>query len=280
MFGKIITKISSFFFLDISKFVKRYFNNLSKSLKYTNIDEDLETYLSNILFISFFVAIILEILMIFLMLKLNIYFTFLSFLITIFLALTFATIVFLILYKYPTFLLSSQRKKLDSELRYSINHLSALSDEDLSVKEVLLILQNLESNKILSKEAIKILSVSDFNRNLRSTLEYICNNTYSELEHDFFKNLIDVLDKKKKLKIVINDFLKTVQENMKEEKEQRKSKINLLFETNIFLFFLVIVLFFAIFLMPLYQEHIKTLLMFIAILFPIIEIIFVFLLNK
>jgi archaellum biogenesis protein FlaJ (TadC family) len=184
------------------------------------------------------------------------------------------------LYRYPYYLVNSQKKELENEIRTSIKHLSALKDKDMDVKDVLLVLQKLEFNYILTKDCTKILSTSDLNRNLRGTLEYVCGHTYSELEYDFFKKLIDVLDGRKELPQIVEDFLESLEQSIKEKNEQRKSKINLLFQINIFLFFLVFILLFSIFLTPFYIEDIKTLLLGIAIVFPIIEFVLIIVLNK
>jgi hypothetical protein len=280
MFGKIITKISCFLFSDIIKFVKPYFKNLSKALDYANIGEDADTYIPNILFIAFICAIVLEFLMIFVMLKINIFFTILSFLVTIFLSFTFATIIFLILYKYPFYLIGSKKTEMELEIKKSLKHLSALKDKDLTVKDILVILQKLEFNYILTDECKKILSMADINRNLRGTLEFICKNTYSELEYDFFKKLIDVLDTKKELSNIITEFLENVEQDIKEQNDQRKTKINLLFQINIFLFFLVFILIFGIFLTSIVLEQMHNILLIISFIFPIIEIVLIVVLNK
>jgi hypothetical protein len=280
MFGKFITKISIFLFSDINKIISPYFKNLSKVLNYANIGEDINSYLCNALFISFISAIVLEFLMIFIMLKINIFFTILSFLITIFLSFTFAAIIFFVFYKYPFYLINSKKKEVEFEIKNSLKHLSALRDKDLTVRDILLLLQKLEFNSILTIECKKVLSMSSINKNLRGTLEFICKNTYSELEYDFFKKLIDVIDNKKILSDVITEFLENVEQSIKSQNEQRKTKINLLFQVNIFLFFLIFILVFGVFLTSMFIPQMHSILLMIAIIFPIIEIILIIVLNK
>jgi len=280
MFGKFITKISIFLFSDINKIISPYFKNLSKVLDYANIGEDLNSYLCNALFISFIFAIVLEFLMIFVMLKINIFFTILSFLITIFLSFTFAAIIFFVFYRYPFYLINSKKTEVEFEIKNSLKHLSALRDKDLTVRDILLLLQKLEFNSILTIECKKVLSMSSINKNLRGTLEFICKNTYSELEYDFFKKLIDVIDNKKILSDVITEFLENVEQSIRSQNEQRKTKINLLFQVNIFLFFLIFILVFGVFLTSIFIPQIHSILLMIAIIFPIIEIILIIVLNK
>ncbi len=280
MFGKFITKISIFLFSDINKIISPYFKNLSKVLNYANIGEDLNSYLCNALFISFIFAIVLEFLMIFVMLKINIFFTILSFLITIFLSFTFAAIIFFVFYRYPFYLINSKKTEVEFEIKNSLKHLSALRDKDLTVRDILLLLQKLEFNSILTIECKKVLSMSSINKNLRGTLEFICKNTYSELEYDFFKKLIDVIDNKKILSDVITEFLENVEQSIRSQNEQRKTKINLLFQVNIFLFFLIFILVFGVFLTSIFIPQIHSILLMIAIIFPIIEIILIIVLNK
>lgn len=280
MFGKFITKISIFLFSDINKIISPYFKNLSKVLNYANIGEDLNSYLCNALFISFIFAIVLEFLMIFVMLKINIFFTILSFLITIFLSFTFAAIIFFVFYRYPFYLINSKKTEVEFEIKNSLKHLSALRDKDLTVRDILLLLQKLEFNSILTIECKKVLSMSSINKNLRGTLEFICKNTYSELEYDFFKKLIDVIDNKKVLSDVITEFLENVEQSIRSQNEQRKTKINLLFQVNIFLFFLIFILVFGVFLTSMFIPQMHSILLMIAIIFPIIEIILIIVLNK
>ena len=280
MFGKFITKISIFLFSDINKIISPYFKNLSKVLNYANIGEDLNSYLCNALFISFIFAIVLEFLMIFVMLKINIFFTILSFLITIFLSFTFAAIIFFVFYRYPFYLINSKKTEVEFEIKNSLKHLSALRDKDLTVRDILLLLQKLEFNSILTIECKKVLSMSSINKNLRGTLEFVCKNTYSELEYDFFKKLIDVIDNKKVLSDVITEFLENVEQSIRSQNEQRKTKINLLFQVNIFLFFLIFILVFGVFLTSMFIPQMHSILLMIAIIFPIIEIILIIVLNK
>ena len=173
MFGKFFTKISEFFFSEISKLIVPKFKELSKTLSFTDIEEDAQTYLSNILFLSFLIGIILEFLMIFVMLKLNILFNIFTFVLTIIIAFTFAGLIFIILYNYPKFILLSNKKKIEEELETSIKHLSVLQDKNLTVKDVLYLLQKIDNNKILTVESKRILSMSDLNKNLKENKIYV-----------------------------------------------------------------------------------------------------------
>lgn len=280
MFGRLFTKISLFFFGEVAKVFVPRFKELSKTLSFTNIEEDVLTYLSNILFLSFIIWLILVFLLIFVMLKLNIFFNLFTFILTIIISFTFAGLVFIILYNYPKYILVSNKKEIEEELEKSIKHLSALKDSNLTVKDVLLLLQKIENNRILTAESKKILAMADLNKNLKETLRFICDNTYSEQEHTFFSKLVDVLDNKYKIEQVINDYFISTEQTLKEKEDHQRSRITLLFEINIFLFFLVFVLVFSVFLMPVYKESIKDILFVIAIVFPIIEIILIAILNK
>ena len=280
MFGKTLSKISNFFFGDISKRFAPKFKELIKMLAITNIEEDVQTYISNCLFLSFLVGICLEFFMIFVMLKLNILFTIFTFILTITIAFTFAGFIFMTLYRYPHYLINSNKKEIESELEVSIRHLSVLQDPKMSVKEILYLFQKIESNKILTEESKKILAMSDLNNNLKGTIKYICSNTYSEPEYNFFSKLIDVLDNKTTLSVVITDYLESTEQIRKEKDERKRSKITLLFEINIFLFFLIFILIFSVFLMPFYKDSIRSILFIIAIAFPIVEIILVLILHK
>ena len=280
MFGRFFTKISLFFFGEVAKVFVPRFKELSKTLSFTNIEEDVLTYLSNILFLSFIIWLILVFLLIFVMLKLNILFNLFTFILTIIISFTFAGLVFIILYNYPKYILVSNKKEIEEELEKSIKHLSALKDSNLTVKDVLLLLQKIENNRILTAESKKILAMADLNKNLKETLRFICDNTYSEQEHTFFSKLVDVLDNKYKIEQVINDYFISTEQTLKEKEDHQRSRITLLFEINIFLFFLVFVLVFSVFLMPVYKESIKDILFVIAIVFPIIEIILIAILNK
>lgn len=280
MFVKFFTKISEFFFSEISKLIVPKFKELSKTLSFTDIEEDAQTYLSNILFLSFLIGIILEFLMIFVMLKLNILFNIFTFVLTIIIAFTFAGLIFIILYNYPKFILLSNKKKIEEELETSIKHLSVLQDKNLTVKDVLYLLQKIDNNKILTVESKRILSMSDLNKNLKETLKYMCDNTYSEQEYSFLSKLIEVLDGKYKLDQVINEYFLSTEQTRKEKEEHQRSRITLLFEINIFLFFLIFVLIFSVFLMPIYRNSIKEILFAIAIIFPIIELILIIILSK
>ena len=280
MFGKIFSKIAGVFFADIAKIISPQFKSLGKTLEFTDINESLVTYLSNCLFFSFFIGFVLELLMVFVLLRLNIYFTIISFLVTIIIAATFAVLIFITLYRFPYYVVKSKKKDIEAELEISSKHLSVLEDKNLTVKDVLLILQSIEGNKLLSEESKKILKLADLNHNLKSTLKYICSNTYSEQEYSFFSKLIDVIDKKITLSEALTEYLTSIEQAKKEKAEQRKTKINLLFLINIFLFVLVFLLVFSIFLMPVYEESIRELLLAIAIVFPIVEIILVFVLSR
>jgi len=280
MFGRFFTKISLFFFGEVAKVFVPRFKELSKTLSFTNIEEDVLTYLSNILFLSFIIWLILVFLLIFVMLKLNILFNLFTFILTIIISFTFAGLVFIIFYNYLKYILVSNKKEIEEELEKSIKHLSALKDSNLTVKDVLLLLQKIENNRILTAESKKILAMADLNKNLKETLRFICDNTYSEQEHTFFSKLVDVLDNKYKIEQVINDYFISTEQTLKEKEDHQRSRITLLFEINIFLFFLVFVLVFSVFLMPVYKESIKDILFVIAIVFPIIEIILIAILNK
>jgi len=280
MFGKIFTKLSTYFLGElVSKFEGR-FHNFSKVLTYANINEDSITYISNVSFISFLAFIFLEFGTILMMVKLNILFDIFSFLITILLSFTFASLVFILLCKYPYYVLESKKKEIDYELENSIRHLSVLEDQSLTIKDILNILVKLEHNELLSEEAKKILTLSSINSNLKDTLRQVIKETYSELEKNFFRRLIDVIDNKDQIGKVVNEFLVSLEQLRKETSEQKKSSINLLFEVNIFLFFFVIILLTSLFLVSLDQQTIRSLFMFIAIIFPIVEFILVVILFK
>jgi len=280
MFGKLFSKISLFFFSEVSKILAPRFKDLSKTLAFTNIEEDIQTYLSNILFFSFIIGAILEILIIFVLVKLNILFSLFTFILTIVVSVTFAILVFIILYKYPQYIVVSNKKKIEEELEKSVKHLSVLQDSSLTVKDILFLLQKIDHNQLLTEQSKKIIAMSDLNNNLKETLKYICDNTYSEQEYSFFSKLIEVLDKKSKLVDIINEYLISTEQTRKEKEEQQRSKITLLFEINIFLFFLIFILVFSVFLMPVSKESIKGILFAVAIIFPIIEFILVVILNK
>lgn len=280
MFGKTLSKISNFFFSDISKRIVPKFKELTKMLAITNIEEDIQTYISNTLFLSFLVGICLEFFMIFVMLKLNILFSGFTFVLTIIIAFTFAGFIFMTLYRYPHYLITSNKKELEHELEIIIRHLSVLQDQKMSVKDVLYLFQKIGSNKLLTEESKKILAMSDLNNNLKGTLKQICNSTYSEQEYNFFSKLIDVLDNKTTLSNVISDYLESTDQLRKEKEERKRSKITLLFEINIFLFFLIFILIFSVFLMPFYKDSIKNILFIIAVAFPIVEIILILILHK
>ncbi len=280
MFGKILTQLSSYFVGGIvSKFENR-FKNFSQILNYAGMGEDVNTYLSNILFISLIVFIFLEFTMILVMVKLNIMFSIFSFFITIMISFTFSGMVFLLLYRYPHYILDSKKKEIDFELENTIRHLSVLDDEVLTVKDILVLLSSFEQNKLLTKDAQKIINLSNLNLNLKDTLRQVVKETVSELEKNFFRKLIDVLDNKEKIGTVVTGFLDELEESRKVATEEKISRINLLFEVNVFLFFFVIVLLTSLFLVTLDQKTLKDLLMFIAIVFPIVEFVLIVILYK
>jgi|GEM_PF-1046125 len=280
MFGKIFTKLSTFLFGELVSTFENRFKNFTKVLSYANVNEDAVTYISNVLLISFLCLLFIEFFIIFLMVKLNILFSLFSFVVTLVLSFTFASLVFILLCKYPYYILESKKKEIDFELENTIRHLSVLEDKALTIKDILNILQRLEDNKLLSDEAKKSISVSNLNLNLKDTLRQVIKETYSELEKNFFRRLIDVIENRDQIGKVVSEFLTSLEQLRKETSEQKKSSINLLFEVNIFLFFFVIILLSSIFLIPLEQETIRSLLMFIAIIFPIVEFVLVVILFK
>lgn len=280
MFGKMLSKISLFFFEDFVKLFDFDLTKFEKVIKYTEIDENSVTYISNIMLISFIVFFIFEILFIFVMITLNIYFNILSFIVTIFLSLTISLLVFLLFFRYPYYLLKIKKNEFDSEIERSIKHLAVMSTKNTTLIDVLNLLKNLEGNILLSKESKTILTVSNLNHNLKDTFNHIIKTTYSKLEKDFFEKLILVNDGKADLNDTLNDFIDNLYKSRKEQNEERKSKINLLFQVSSFLFFFVIILLFAIFLVPFDQESIKQVLYAIAIIFPIVEFILIIILYK
>jgi len=280
MFGKIFTKLSTYFLGELVSRFENRFKNFSKILIYVNINEDTTTYISNSLFASFLLFLFLEFGTILMMVRLNIMFGLFPFLITIILSFTFASFVFILFCKFPYYLLESKRKEIDFEVENSIRHLSVLEDKSLTINDILNILLKLENNKLLSEEAKKILTLSKINSNIKDTLSQVIKETYSELEKNFFRRLIDVIDNKDQINKVVNEFLESLEQLRKEASEQKKSSINLLFEVNIFLFFFVIILLTSLFLISLDQQTIRSLLMFIAIVFPIIEFVLVVILFK
>jgi len=280
MFGKIFTKLSAYFVGGVVCKFENRFKNFSQVLSIANIGEDVSTYLSNILFISLLTFIILEFTMILVMVKLNILFSLFSFFITIMISFTFGCMVFLLLYRYPHYILDSKKKEIDFELENTIRHLSVLDDDVLTVKDVLILLSSFEQNKLLTKDAKKIISLSNLNYNLKDTLRQVIKETVSELEKNFFRKLIDVLDNKEKISKVVSGFLDDLEESRKVATEEKISRINLLFEVNVFLFFFVIVLLTSLFLVSLDQATLKELLMFIAIVFPIVEFVLIVILYK
>ncbi len=277
---RIFNKVSLFLFKDVIKLFEPKLKTLKNALKNASINQDVITYLSNALFLSFVFFLFFEFIAIFLLMFLKIYFDIISFLVTIFISMTFTTMFFLILYKYPYYLTMTKRQKLEKELQRSIKHLQVLKDPNMTVKDVLLLLQRLEFNDLLTKESKKILTMVNFNKNLRASLETVKNTTYSEIESDFFRKLINVIDKKESLQDALNEFLENVEQNIKEETEMRKTKTNLLFGVNLFLFLIVFILLSGTFFVSSNGVLLRQVLMGIAIAFPIIEIVLVIVLNK
>jgi hypothetical protein len=278
--NKIISKISLFFFKDVVKIFESKLSGLKRSLENAEINQDVETYLSRILFMSFLFFLIFEFLIVFLLVFLRIYFDFISFFVTVFISASFTIMFFLMFYKYPLYIVVSKRQKLEKEIQKTIKHLHALKDPQMTVKDVLLLLQKIEYNDLLTKESKKILSMANLNKNLRSTIEYVGNKTYSEVENDLFRKLIDVLDKKETLQNVIDEFLINIEQTIKEEKEQRKSKATLLFTINVFLFLIIFIFLSGVFFVTTEGKMIKQILMAIAFIFPIIEIMLIIILSK
>jgi hypothetical protein len=242
MFSKFLTSISLFFLKDIVMQFKGTFKNFDRVLEYTGINEDSISYISNISFISIFFLIVIEFAFIYLMIRLGILFNLFSFFITIFISFTFAFMIFLLLFKYPFFILNNIKKEIGSEFQRSIKHLSVLRDENLTIKDVLNVFENLENNDILSREAKKIIALNKRNHNLKNTFKSIISETYSEVEKNFFRKLIEVIDQKEDLNQVILDFLTNLEQSKRELSEQKKSRINILFLMSIFLFFFFIVI--------------------------------------
>lgn len=280
MFGKFFTKVSLFFFGGVTKFFAPKLKELTKNLSFTNLEEDIYTYFSNILFTSFLIWFFLIFLLIFLMLKLNILFNFFSFLLVIIISFTFSGSIFILLYNFPKYLLISNKRQIEEEIEKSIKHLSALNDPNLTVRDILFILQKINDNKILTQESKKILAIADLNKNLKETIKQICDSTYSEQEFQFFSKLIEVLDKKQTIDEFIKNYFISTEQNLKEKEEHKKNRITLLFQINIFLFFLIFILVFSLFLIPISKEVIKDILFIIAIAFPIVELILIIILSK
>ncbi len=280
MFSKFLTQISSFFFKDLVLMFKDNLKSFEKVLDYTGINEDSVSYISNILFIALFFLIVIEFALIFLMIKLNILFNIFSFFITVFIAFTFSFMIFLLLYKYPYYLLDAIKKEIGDEFNRTIRHLSVLKDENLTIEDVLKVFENLENNDLLSKEAKKIMALTNYNHNLRDTFKSIISETYSEIEKNFFRKLIDVIDKKENLNQVVSDFLSSLEQSRREISEQKKSRINLLFLMYIFLFFLFIIILVILFFTFSDYLYLKDALLVFAIIFGIIEFILVIILYK
>ncbi|MFH0905866.1 MAG: type II secretion system F family protein [archaeon] len=280
MFGKLISSVSRYFFNNFASNISAKFKSLSFVLKNTNINEDINTYLSNILFVSLVFGILMEFLIIFLMLKLNILFSIFNFVMTIFIAVTFTTFIFIVLYRHPYFIVSGKKRELEIEIDNSIRHLSILQDSNLKIVEVLYLLSKLEDNNLFTNETTRIIGKINLTKNVKSVLEEVVDNTYSEIEREFFSKLIDVLNKKKLLKEVVSEFLITLDATRKEKSEQKKGKINLLFLLNIFLFFGVLIILITLFIVDKQTFAISKALFYISIIFPIIEFLLIIILNR
>ncbi|MDD4049892.1 MAG: type II secretion system F family protein [Candidatus ainarchaeum sp.] len=280
MFSKFLTNISLFFLKDIVMQFKGTFKNFDRVLEYTGINEDSISYISNISFISIFFLIVIEFAFIYLMIRLGILFNLFSFFITIFISFTFAFMIFLLLFKYPFFILNKIKKKIGSEFQRSIKHLSVLRDENLTIKDVLNVFENLENNELLSREAKKIIALNKRNHNLKDTFKSIISETYSEVEKNFFRKLIEVIDKKEDLNQVILDFLTSLEQSKRELSEQKKSRINILFLMSIFLFFFFIVILIIFFITFTDYFLLKESLLIFSIIFAVIEFILIGILYK
>ncbi len=280
MFSKFLTSISLFFLKDIVMQFKSAFKNFDRVLEYTGINEDSISYISNISFISIFFLIVIEFAFIYLMIRLGILFNLFSFFITIFISFTFAFMIFLLLFKYPFFILNKIKKEIGSEFQRSIKHLSVLRDENLTIKDVLNVFENLENNELLSKEAKKIIALNKRNHNLKDTFKSIISETYSEVEKNFFRKLIEVIDKKEDLNQVILDFLTSLEQSKRELSEQKKSRINILFLMSIFLFFFFIVILIIFFITFTDYFLLKESLLIFSIIFAVIEFILIGILYK
>ncbi|NCP72016.1 hypothetical protein GW835_01320 [archaeon] len=280
MFSKFLTSISLFFLKDIVMQFKGTFKNFDRVLEYTGINEDSISYISNISFISIFFLIVIEFAFIYLMIRLGILFNLFSFFITIFISFTFAFMIFLLLFKYPFFILNNIKKEIGSEFQRSIKHLSVLRDENLTIKDVLNVFENLENNDILSREAKKIIALNKRNHNLKDTFKSIISETYSEVEKNFFRKLIEVIDQKEDLNQVILDFLTNLEQSKRELSEQKKSRINILFLMSIFLFFFFIVILIIFFITFTDYFLLKESLLIFSIIFAVIEFVLIGILYK
>jgi hypothetical protein len=280
MFSKILTRISSFFFKEIILSLGFNLKGFEKVLYYTDINEDYVSYLSNISFIALFFLIVFEFFLIYLMVNWGILFNLLSFVITIIVSFTFGFMVFLILYKYPFYLLNSKKRKIDDEFKKTIRHLAVLRDDNLTITDVLNVFKNLETNFFLSKEAKKIISLTDYNHNLRDTFKSVINESFSEIEKNFFRKLIDVIDKKENLDHVVLEFLNNLEQSRREISEQKKSRVNLLFLVSIFLFFIFLTILIILFVILSTSIYLKQALLFFSIIFSVIEFVLVIILYK
>lgn len=280
MFSKRLTKISKYFFKDILLKYDYFFKDFNKVLEYSDVDENYLSYLSNILFISVFSLIFIEFILIYLMIVLNILFNLFSFFITVFIAFTFSFMIFLLLYRYPYYLLDSKKSKISEEFNKTIKHLSVLKDDKLTVHDVLNVFLNIEENYFLSKDAKKILLLESRTKNLKDTLKFVIGSSYSEVEKNFFRKLIDVIDKKENLNNVISDFLNNIEQSRKEISEQKKNRINLLFSIFIFLFFIFLFVFLILLFVFSNNLLFKKILLIFAIVFSIVEVVMIFVLYK
>jgi ABC-type multidrug transport system fused ATPase/permease subunit len=280
MFSKRLTKISKYFFKDILLKHDYFFKDFNKIIEYSDIDENFITYLSNILFISLFSLIFIEFVLIYLMIVLNILFNLFSFFITIFISFTFSFMIFLLLYRYPYYLVDSKKSKISEEFSKTIKHLSVLKDEKLTVHDVLNVFLNIEENYFLSKDAKKILLLESKTKNLKDTLKSVISSSYSEVEKNFFRKLIDVIDKKENLNNVISEFLSYLEQSRKEVSEQKKNRINLLFSILIFLFFIFLFVFLIILFAFSSHLFLKKIILIFAIIFSIVEVLMIFILYK
>lgn len=280
MFSRNLSKISSFFLKDIVTKFKSSLHGFDNILRYVGLKEDSVSYISNILFVSLFSMIVLNFLLIFLMIKLNVLFNFLSFTITIFISFTFAFMIFLLLYKYPYYILENIKKQINQEFDKTIRHLYVLRDDNLTVHDVLNVFLNLEQNSIFSKQIKKILFLEKNNHKLKDIFKSIVDGSYSEIEKLFFRKLIEVIDGKENINNVISEFLISLEQSRKEISEQKKSRINLLFLMSIFLFLTAIIILIIILFIIKDLVLLKSILLTFAIIFSIVEFVIIFILYK
>lgn len=280
MFSKFLTRISKYFFKDLVERFKDNLTGFDKVLNYTDINQDSISYVSNILFLSLFFFIVMEFILIFVMINLNILFNFLSFFITIFISFTFTVMVFLLLLKYPYYILNLKKLKIKEELSRNIIHLSTLKDEKLKIEDVINLFKNLEDNDVLTKEAKKIINLKKESHNLKDIFKIIINQTYSEIEKVFFRKMIKVIDKEEDLNKVIFEFLSSLEQSRKEINEQKKTRVNLLFSISFFLFFCFLIILILIFMTIDNPYVLKEFLFIFGIVFSIIEFVIILVLFK